>query len=277
MNHDKLTTPSTVNKLLKEHNLSLKKAYGQHFLIDDNIRQKIIQAAELSKNDVVLEVGPGIGTLSQEIAPKTKKLWLIELEKHFIPVLEHTLSEYENIQIEQADALRINYKDLDPSPNKVVSNLPYNIAAPLIITLLSECPSISKMVLMVQQEMAKRLTALPDTPDYGALSLKVTYLAKVRTLFKVSEQVFLPKPRVKSAVISVEKYPGKKVDQKLFKLIENTFRYRRKSIKRSLLMAGFGELQVENALKQANIDKNRRPQSFNLQIFQELAEALYNH
>lgn len=273
----KLTSPSTVINILSQYGLRLDKTYGQHFLVDENIRKKIIDASQLEKTDVVLEVGPGIGTLSTEIAPKVKKLWLIELEKHFIPILEQTLSEHENIHIKQADALKISYTGLKPLPNKVVSNLPYNIAAPLIMKLLSECPSISQMVVMVQEEMANRLTAKQDTADYGALTLKTSYLAQIRTLFKVSEQVFLPKPRVKSAVIYIQRYPDKVPDENLFEVINNTFRHRRKTIKRALLLAGFTATGVENALRKSGISTAKRPENLNLQNFQELARNLYNH
>lgn len=273
----KLTSPSVVTKILHEHGITLTKAFGQHFLVDENIRRKIIEAATLKKNDVIMEIGPGIGTLSQEIAPKVRKLWLIELEKHFIPILRQTLLKQNNAQIIHADALKIKCSDLKPLPNKVVSNLPYNITAPLIVKLLSECPSIKKMVVMVQEEMAKRLTARADTADYGSLTLKVAYLGKVKNLFKVSEQVFLPKPRVKSAVIAIERYPQKVPDEKLFDLIGSTFRFRRKTIKRGLIMAGFNEEKAENALQKAGIDADKRPQSLSLQSFEELAKNLYNH
>jgi len=273
----KLTSPSTVIKMLQEHGIKLTKVYGQHFLIDENIRRKIIQAANLSKNEVVLEVGPGIGTLSQEIAPQVKKLWLIELEKHFIPILNQTLSGNGGIEIKQADALRIDYRSLKPLPTKMVSNLPYNIAAPLIIKLLTQCPSISTYILMIPEEMGRRLTAKLGSAQYSALTIKIAYLADVKVLFKVSNQVFLPKPKVKSVVIQIKKLPDKQEDKPLFGIMEKAFRYRRKTIRNALLSAGFDRKQVESALQKAQIEPPTRPQNLTLSDFQKLAKFINNH
>jgi len=274
---NKLTSPSIVIQILKQHNLTLTKTYGQHFLVDENIRRKIIEAAALNKDDIVLEVGPGIGTLSEKIAPEVKKLWLIELEKHFIPILKHTLTGNPAAEIMVADALKTDYGSLDPLPTKMVSNLPYNIAAPLIIKLLAECPSISKYTLMIPGEMGERLTAKLGSAHYSSLTLKISYLADVKVLFKVSNQVFLPKPKIKSVVIRIERHPNKQLDRPLFGVIEEAFRYRRKTIKNALLSAGFDRKHLDLALEKAQIEPTARPQNLTTPDFQKLAEFLNNH
>lgn len=272
-----LTSPRVVTELLEKYDLRLTKAYGQHFLIDANIRRKIIEAARFKKDDVVLEVGPGIGTLSQEIAPNVRKLWLIELEKRFIPILGQALAGRKNIEIKQADAMKQNYAKLSPRPNKIVSNLPYNIAAPLIINLLQKYPFISDYVLMIQDEMASRLTGKPSTKEYGALSVKIAYLAEIKYLFKVSNQVFLPKPKVASAVISLKRYRNKPVDTSLFKLIESAFAYRRKTIKSALALGGYEKEKIDKALGKAAIESNKRAEALSLKHFQSIAKYLNNH
>ncbi len=269
----KLTSPSVVIKLLRENGIELNKAFGQHFLVDENIRRKIIEAANISKSDVVLEIGPGIGTLSQEIAPKAKKLWLIELEKRFIPILEKTLAG-KNIEIIQGDALKIDISKLKPRPNKVISNLPYNIASPLIMKFLRQNPFISEQIVMVQQEIADRLTAKVNTKDYNALSVKVSYLARIRKLFSLSEQVFLPKPKVRSAVIYIKRYTNKAVDEHLFKVVEGVFRYRRKTIRKGLVTVGIEPKKVQDALENAGIESNKRPQNLTLEDYRLLSDEL---
>ncbi len=262
----KLTSPSVVADILKENGIELNKAFGQHFLVDENIRRKIIEAANISKSDVVLEIGPGIGTLSQEIAPKAKNLWLIELEKRFIPILEKTLTG-KNIEIIQGDALKIDISKLKSRPNKVVSNLPYNIASPLIMKFLRQNPFISEQIVMVQQEIADRLTAKVNTKDYNALSVKVSYLARIRKLFSLSEQVFMPKPKVRSAVIHIERYTNKAVDEHLFKVVEGVFRYRRKTIRKALVTVGIEPKKAQGALENAGIESSKRPQKLTLEDY----------
>lgn len=272
----KLTSPKTVLSILKKYDIRLDKAFGQHFLVDENIRNKIIQEANLTKDDVVLEVGPGIGTLSQEIAPRVRKLWLVELDKRFIPVLHETLSDKDNIDIIQDDALKVDYSKLKPKPTKIVSNLPYNIAAPLIMKLLNDVPSISDYTIMVQHEMANRLTAPRDSKDYSAITVKIAYFGEAKKLFKVSEQVFMPKPKVQSEIIKVERYNNKDKDERLFKIISETFKYRRKTLKNSLILAGFEKEQAEQALSEISAEKAQRPQNLDVNDFQKLAKVLDN-
>ncbi len=272
MKQKKLTNPSVVIGILKKAGLRLTKGLGQHFLVDENIRRKIIEAAELDSSDVVLEVGPGIGTLSQEIAPKVKKLWLIELDETFIPILKENVPS-DNTEIRNEDALQIDSASLDPAPTKMVSNLPYNIAAPLIIRLLSET-TIERFVLMVQHEAAIRLSAGPHSKEYGALTVKIAYFAKIKKLFDVSNQVFLPKPNVRSAVIEITRRPGQKADARLFKLIRELFAHRRKSVKRGLILAGYNKEAAEKALQESGIDPKKRPENLVVVDFQALDASL---
>lgn len=268
-----LTSPSIVSEILAVHGLRLQKSFGQNFLIDNNIRRKILDAAQVSKSDVILEIGPGIGTLSQEIAPKSKKLWLIELDKRLIEVLSDTLSEYGNVETKQADALKVDFESLRPRPNKVISNLPYSIAAPLIVEMLEKYPFIESYTVMIQEEMARRITASPKTKEYGALGVKIAFLADVKYLFKVSENVFYPKPKIQSAVIGIKRKDTKS-DDFLFNLIESAFAYRRKSIQKALILSGYDKNIIARALIEAKIEKSTRAEELSLDRFTELSVAI---
>ena len=273
-----LTSPSVVLEIIKKFDLRLTKAYGQNFLVDKNILNKIIQAADLKKDDVVLEIGPGIGTLSHAIAEKIKKLYLVEIDKKLIGILKQTLEEHSNIEIIQADALRFDFSKLKPKPNKLVSNLPYNVASPLLIKVLTEMPSLAQLTVMIQKEMAQRLMANPKTKEYSGLSLKIRFLCETEKLFDVSKNVFLPKPKINSTVITLNKKPPLKVDQiLLFSLLEKAFLHRRKSLRNSLLNWGkFNEAEIDDALKQSRVKKNQRAEELTLEQFTKIANYLKN-
>ncbi|RJQ31924.1 MAG: ribosomal RNA small subunit methyltransferase A [Actinobacteria bacterium] len=228
-----LANPSKTIEVLNKYDLCLTKLYGQHFLVDANIIRKIITSSNLNKKDDVVEIGPGIGTLSDEIAPKVKSLTLVELDKHFIAPLKYTLKSYQNVKILHKDALSLDYQKLKPGPNKLISNLPYNIASPLLIKILKEAPYIKTLVVMVQKEVGARLLAKPSTKQYGALTIKINYLAKPEKMFLVSKNVFLPKPKVDSMVVKLCRIrKWKKADEQLFDLINQSFVHRRKMLKK---------------------------------------------
>lgn len=273
-----LATPNKVLETLTKFNLHLSKRLGQNFLVDQNILKKIVDSANLSKKDVVLEVGAGIGTLTLPLAQKVKKVVTAELDKALIPALEENLRSEQNVRIIQADILKLDFSHLEkelPRPNKLVSNLPYNIATPLVIRLLEECPFIKTYVVMVQKEVAKRFIAKPSTKDYSVATLKIAYFAERKTLFNVSRNVFLPKPKVSSSVIKLERLSKPRIKAKdqslLFESIKLAFSKRRKTIKNALLE---NYPRIEEALMACKINPQRRPETLSLEEFACLSDFL---
>lgn len=273
-----LATPNKVLETLAKFNLHLSKRLGQNFLVDQNILKKIVNSADLSKQDVVLEVGAGIGTLTLPLAQKVKRVVTTELDKTLIPALEENLKSEQNVKIIQADILRLGFSHLEkelPRPNKLVSNLPYSIATPLIVRLLEECPFIETYVVMIQREAAQRFIAKPGSKDYGVVALKTTYFAEGKTLFNVSRNVFLPKPKVSSSVINLERLSKPRIKVKdeslLFELVKFAFSKRRKTIKNALLK---NYPLIEEALTACRINSQRRPETLSLEEFAYLSDFL---
>lgn len=232
--------PSKTKEILEKYNIRLTKRLGQHFLVDENILKKEIEVAQLTSQDTVLEIGPGIGTLTEGLASKAGRVIAVELDRRFITIIKETLTSYTNIRIVEGDALKLDLCSLSGVPNsyKFVSNLPYNIAAPTIVKVLEECPSINLMVVMVQKEIAERMMARAGEEDYGVFSLKVQYHASVEKIWEVSRHVFLPPPNVDSAIIKITRLrePRVSVDDEaaFFRLIQAIFRQRRKMIRAAL-------------------------------------------
>ncbi len=275
-----LAAPSTTIAVLRKYKLSLSKKKGQNFLVDENILKKIIKSASLNSDDVVLEVGPGIGTLTEALAKKAKNVVAIEIDKTFYAVLQETLKDFSNIKVFSADALRFDLNTLPSSlkPTKLVSNLPYSIATPLLATYLEKYPQIREYVVTVQKEVAERITALPGSKEYGSFSLKIQYGAKPEILFHISRNVFLPKPKVDSVLIKIIRLDKPVVEVKnpdfLFKVIEAAFSKRRKTIKNALIAVFVSKEFVINALRNCKIDEKRRGESLSLEEFACLSNEL---
>ena len=201
-----LSNFKNTQEIIKKHNFSIQKKYGQNFLIDEHVLNKIIAAAELSKDDYVIEIGPGIGTMTERMAPECKHVTAIEIDKELIPILSETLSGFDNVDIINEDVLKVDLNKLiaernDNKPVKVVANLPYYITTPIIMSLLENKIPIDTITVMVQKEVADRMMVGPGTKDYGALSLAVQYYAKPYIVANVPMNCFIPRPNVASAVI----------------------------------------------------------------------------
>ncbi len=281
-----LGKPSETRKILRKYNLSAKKKYGQNFLIDAGVLEGIIDAAEVGADDFVLEVGPGIGTLTQYLASSAGKVCAVEIDRTLLPVLEDTLSGFDNVKILSADILKTDIRkiaeeDNDGQPVKVVANLPYYITTPIILGLFESHAPMKSMTVMVQKEVADRMQAAPGTKAYGALSLAVQYYADAEVNFIVHPNSFIPQPGVDSAVVTLHCYDKPPVDVKnekmLFDLIKASFHQRRKKLSNGI--ANYPELpftrqQAEEALRKIGLSDQIRGEKLSLAQFAELADAL---
>ena len=268
--------------ILRAHNMSAKKKYGQNFLIDRSILRGIVSAAEISKEDNVLEIGPGLGTLTQYLCEAAGSVIAIEIDKDLIPVLEETLSVYRNVQVINEDVLKIDVKNLfNGEPFKVVANLPYYITTPIVMKLLEQEVPYESITIMVQKEVAERMQAVPGSKDYGALSLAVQYYTDAKICEYVSPDCFIPQPKVGSAVINLKAHKDSPVfvnDTKiLFKIIRAAFNQRRKTLINSIKNApdlNYTTDDVLSALSKMNKSEKIRGEELSLQEFAELTNLL---
>ncbi|WP_461810310.1 16S rRNA (adenine(1518)-N(6)/adenine(1519)-N(6))-dimethyltransferase RsmA [Faecalimonas sp.] len=245
MNTPKCTlgNPQNTIEILQKYQFSFQKKFGQNFLIDTHVLDKIISSAEITKNDFVLEIGPGIGTMTQYLASAAREVVAVEIDKALIPILSDTLSEFDNVTVINDDVLKVDIRALaqernNGKPIKVVANLPYYITTPIIMGLFESNVPIASITIMVQKEVADRMQVGPGTKDYGALSLAVQYYAKPYIVANVPPNCFMPRPKVASAVIRLERHteaPVAVIDEKLmFKIIRASFNQRRKTLANGL-------------------------------------------
>ncbi len=230
-----LTSISDVKKILRKHDFHLSKRLGQHFLIDGNIRDNIINAADIKPDDIILEIGPGIGTLTEIIAKICDRLIVIELDRRLETILKETTNELDNVTIFIGDALKFEIRklsDLGKLPNKLISNLPYNISSTLLIRYLQDFDFIKSYTVMVQKEVADRMVAAVGSKDYGAFTIKLSFLATINRKFNISKNVFIPPPNVESSLLTIKR--NNEIDDVynagLFRLIEAAFSQRRKKL-----------------------------------------------
>lgn len=231
-------------EILQKYHITFQKKFGQNFLVDKNILEKIVEAAQIKEDDCVLEIGPGIGTMTQYLAERAKNVVAVEIDKNLIPVLQDTLSSYNNVTILNQDILKTDIgavieKYNEGKPVKVVANLPYYITTPIIMALFESHAALTSITVMIQKEVADRIQAQPGTKDYGALSLAVQYYAKPEIVVKVPAACFMPKPNVDSTVIRLTKYenaPVRAEDERyLFTVIRASFNQRRKTDRKSVV------------------------------------------
>lgn len=245
MNTPKCTlgNPQNTIEILQKYQFSFQKKFGQNFLIDTHVLDKIISSAEITKDDFVLEIGPGIGTMTQYLASAAREVVAVEIDKALIPILSDTLSEFDNVTVINNDVLKVDIRALaqernNGKPIKVVANLPYYITTPIIMGLFESNVPIASITVMVQKEVADRMQVGPGTKDYGALSLAVQYYAKPYIVANVPPNCFMPRPKVASAVIRLERHtepPVSVIDEKLmFKIIRASFNQRRKTLANGL-------------------------------------------
>lgn len=282
-----LGIPKNTIEILQKYNFIFQKRYGQNFLIDTRVLEKIIAASGITKDDMVLEVGPGIGTMTQYLCESARKVIAVEIDKNLIPILENdTLSEYDNVTVINEDILKLDINELvarenDGKPIKVVANLPYYITTPIIMGLFENHVPIESITIMVQKEVADRMQCGPGTKDYGALSLAVQYYAKPEIIANVPPNCFMPRPNVGSAVIRLtrhEEAPVKVKDEKLlFKLIRAAFNQRRKTLQNSINNSpelSLSKEQVVSALDSMGLSQTIRGEALSLEQFAELANLL---
>jgi len=280
---EKLSNPQTTIEIVKKHNIAFQKRFGQNFLIDGHVIEKIIKAADITKEDIVLEIGPGIGTLTQYLAEVANKVYAVEIDKNLIPVLEETLREYDNVHVINEDILKVDIKKLLGEKNtcKVVANLPYYITTPIIMRLFEEHIPAESITVMVQKEVARRMQAVPKTKDYGALTLAVRYYAEAYIAANVPPNCFIPRPNVGSAVIRLTKWdkPIVHVEDEalMFQLIRASFNQRRKTLQNGINNfpgLSFTKEEVSDALFSMGLDENIRGEALTLEQFAELANIL---
>ena len=278
MLHPKIANVSATRHILKTFNLRASKRLGQNFLIDAGVVDGILNAAEISAGDEVLEIGPGIGTLTQGLLESGAKVTAVELDKKLPAVLAQTLAGYENFKLVQGDILKVDVEKLMPPNFKVVANLPYYITTQILLTLMEKRLPITKIVTMVQREVAERMTAAPDSKTYGAMSVAVQFRSNVRIAFDVPPESFLPRPEVTSAVVVCDiKEPPFQVDEEFFtKVVRAAFGQRRKTLFNSLIGAGFNRDAVTKALEVAEIEFNRRAETLSVADFARLASSFVN-
>ncbi len=281
-----LGNPTNTIAILKKNNFHFQKKYGQNFLVDANILEKIIKEAEITKEDCVLEIGPGIGTMTQYLAENAREVIAVEIDKNLIPILEDTLSAYNNVTVLNKDILKVDITKLTEEKNggkpiKVVANLPYYITTPIIMGLFESQVPLDSITIMVQKEVAERMQVGPGTKDYGALSLAVQFYAKPEIVLSVPPSCFMPKPNVGSAVIRLTRHKEKPVNPKnekfMFALIRASFNQRRKTLVNSLVNAGnlaVTKDRVIEALQKMQISATIRGEALTLAQFAKLSDLL---
>ena len=286
-NHIDIATPTRTKEILAKYDLKAKKSLGQNFIIDTNILRNIVDAGDVDKDTTVIEIGPGIGALTEQIAKQAKEVFAFEIDGRLLPVLDDTLSPYDNITIFHQDILQVDFKQFeeeylsDASRIVVIANLPYYITTPIIMALLESDLLVQTMVLMMQKEVASRLEAKPSTKAYGSLSIALQYYTGVDVAFTVPRTVFMPQPNVESAIIRLDIRPEpivKVKDQALFmKLVRASFQQRRKTIWNNLRKSlEFKEQEegLREAFVHSGIDPSRRGESLTIQEFAQLADAI---
>ena len=283
-----LGKPSNTAEVLQKYNFSFQKKYGQNFLIDTHVLERIVEESGVTKEDCVLEIGPGIGTMTQYLAESAREVIAVEIDKSLIPILEDTLSEYDNVTIINEDILKVNIQKLVDEKNggqpiKVVANLPYYITTPIIMGLFESHVPLKSITIMVQKEVADRMQVGPGTKDYGALSLAVQYYAKPEVVANVPPNCFMPRPGVGSAVIRLTCYDKPPVwtedEAFMFSLIRASFNQRRKTLVNGIGNASFLQIskeQVSKALEEMGVSQTIRGEAFTLAQFAEFSNILKN-
>ena len=285
---EKLSNPQRTIEVIKKYEFCFQKKFGQNFLIDGHVLDKIIAGAGVTKDDMVLEIGPGIGTMTQYLAEAAGKVVAVEIDRNLLPILQETLSDYDNVKVIHADVLSLDLEKLVQEENvgrpiKVVANLPYYITTPIIMALFEQHVPLANVTVMVQKEVAARMKSGPGSKDYGALSLAVQYYAEPYIVANVPCNCFMPRPNVDSAVIRLTRYeepPVQVKDEKmLFKIIRASFNQRRKTLQNGLNNSSelnFTKDQIAAAIAAAGFSPSVRGEALTLEQFARLTDILLN-
>ena len=281
---DRLSSHKATKEVVQKHNFKFSKSLGQNFLIDTNVIDRILEGARVQEGDYVIEVGPGIGTLTKEMGRTAEKVVAIEIDKTLIPILEETLADFPNIEVINQDILKVDVQELvkeklNGGPVKLIANLPYYITTPIVMKFLEEDIPVTDIVVMVQKEVADRMNAQPNSKDYGALSVAVQYYCDTEIVAKAPRHMFMPQPNVDSTVIGLHVREERKynVDNEdiFFKTVKASFGQRRKTLLNSLGGLGFlSKDQIKIALQEANIDEKRRGETLSIEEFASLSNAV---
>ena len=285
---EKLSNPQRTIEVIKKYEFCFQKKFGQNFLIDGHVLDKIIAGAGVTKDDMVLEIGPGIGTMTQYLAEAAGKVVAVEIDRNLLPILKETLADYDNVKVIHADVLSLDLEKLVQEENggrpiKVVANLPYYITTPIIMALFEQHVPLANVTVMVQKEVAARMKSGPGSKDYGALSLAVQYYAEPYIVANVPCNCFMPRPNVDSAVIRLTRYeepPVQVKDEKMmFKIIRASFNQRRKTLQNGLNNSSelnFTKDQIAAAIAEAGFSPSVRGEALTLEQFAKLTDILLN-
>ena len=281
-----LGNPKNTIEVLQKYNFNFQKKFGQNFLIDTGILEEFIDSAGITKDDMILEIGPGIGTMTQYLCESARQVIAVEIDTNLIPILKDTLSEYDNVKVINDDILKVDINALaeeynNGKPIKVVANLPYYITTPIIMGLFESGVPLDSITIMVQKEVADRMQVGPGTKDYGALSLAVQYYARPRIVLNVPASCFMPRPNVDSAVIKLERYEKPPVDVAdehfMFRIIRASFNQRRKTMMNSVGNSGDVNVSKEKlavALEKCGLPLTIRGEALTLEQFAQVANAI---
>jgi 16S rRNA (adenine1518-N6/adenine1519-N6)-dimethyltransferase len=267
--------------IVRKYGFKFTKSLGQNFLIDDSVLLDIINGAGVNKEDFIIEIGPGVGTLTRELLKRAKRVCAIELDSDLLPILKEELKEFDNFEIVHKDALKVNFNEIigEETSVKVVANLPYYVTTPIIAKLLNEHYNFKSLTIMIQKEVGERIAADPNTKDYGALSTLVQYHCNTKIIRKVPPTSFIPQPKVDSIVVKLDKLPEpsvKVMDEKLFfRVIRESFNMRRKTLWNATKNLKMDMALIEEAFNKAGIDSKRRGETLSLQEFADLANEIY--
>lgn len=282
----KLTSPSTIKYIMEKYGFRFSKSLGQNFLIDEQIIERIIDGAEVGPDDDILEIGPGIGVMTQAMAERARKVVAIEIDRALLPVLNETLEGLDNVEIIHGDVMKVNLKEIiaekfEGRKPKVVANLPYYLTTPIIMMFLEEQIPVKDIVVMIQKEVAERISASPSTKSYGALSVATQYYSEPQIIAKVPRTVFMPQPNVDSIVIrmTIREEPPVALDNPtlFFKVVKAAFGQRRKTLHNALNAGGFGQNKDETAefLAASGIEPSRRGETLSIEEFATLANTIH--
>ncbi|MBU5463316.1 16S rRNA (adenine(1518)-N(6)/adenine(1519)-N(6))-dimethyltransferase RsmA [Anaerotignum sp. MSJ-24] len=285
---ERIATPIRTRAIMERYGFNFKKGFGQNFLIDTNVLDNIADAAGITSEDTVLEIGPGFGSLTQTVAERAKKVISLEIDTKLIPILNETLADYNNIEIINKDVLKCDIDELsreknDGKPFKVVANLPYYITTPIIMDMLEKHSAVTSMTVMVQKEVAERMQAGPKSSDYGALSVAVQFYADTNIDMIVQPSCFMPRPKVASAVITLKLRDKPSVDVKdkklFFHIVKCAFGQRRKTLLNTLCNQGNFNMtkeEIGEVIRSAGLDERIRGEAMSLQEFGILSDKFYN-
>ena len=269
-------------ELVKKYNFKFSKSLGQNFLIDDSVLTDIVDGASVDDKDFIIEIGPGVGTLTAKLLMKAKKVTSIELDNDLIPILQEELGEHENFDLIHNDALKVDFNSLigDEPSVKLLANLPYYVTTPIIVKLLKDGYNFKSLTIMIQKEVAERINAEPNCKEYGALSVLVQYYCNTSIVRRVAPSCFIPRPKVESIVIRLDRLEAPRVNVKdenlMFALVRAGFNMRRKTLWNATKTFNLSKEKLEEAFEKSGIDPKRRAETLSIEEFAHLSDCIYD-